>query len=67
MTYDIHAYNTQADFDAVRFVLMAFDLPRKHEALKLGRDYLAEFPIVKVQSDDREFIEILRRPGDKAR
>lgn len=61
MTYEIHCYNSQKDFDEVRFVRMAYDLTRKPEAMRLGRRYLSDFPIVKVQSDDREFIEILER------
>jgi len=61
MTYEVIGYADEAAFNAVQFVEIDDGLLNKREALNLGRSALVEFPIVKVQSDDREFIEILRR------
>jgi hypothetical protein len=65
MLYEVRGYASQDAFDAVKFTIIEDGLHRRTDALRLGHMNLDTFPIVKVQSDDREFIEILRRnsPG----
>lgn len=60
-TYEVLGYDHQEDFDVHTASLLATGLLIRSEAIDLAREQLATFPIVKVQSDDREFIEVLRR------
>ncbi len=59
MTYDVYGYKTQEDFDNRDYVVVDEGLTRRKDAMKIGKDSLNEYAVIKVQSDDREFIEIL--------
>lgn len=62
MFYEILVYESEDDFAFNRSRLPQIDgIARKRDALREGKLWLAEFPIVKVQSSDREFISILKR------
>jgi hypothetical protein len=61
MDYEVKGYESEAAFDAVQFQIVDDGIRYRQAALRVGREALKEFPIVKVQSGDREFIEILRR------
>ena len=58
--YEIRIYTTQSDYDNRRPVHILEGLETKEGALDEGRMWLSDHEIVKVQSDDREFIEVLR-------
>jgi len=61
-TYEVICYSDSDDFEFSRGKIPIIDgITNKRVARKEGRLWLAEFPIVKVQSSDREFIEILRK------
>ncbi len=62
-TYEVLIYNDEDDFNRspLATIPQIEGMTRKREAMREGRLWLAEAPIVKVQSSDREFIQILRR------
>lgn len=61
VVYEVTGYRSQDEFDSRQFCEIAGSLCSKRDAMKIGRASLAEYPIVKVRSNDLEFIEILRR------
>ena len=58
-TYEIYGYMTSSDFEGRNFTVLDEGIEDKDEAMKLGEEYLEEYYKVKVQSTDREVIEIL--------
>ena len=62
-TYEVLVYDSEDDFNRspLATIPQIDGMTRKREALREGRLWLAEFPIVKVQSSDREFIQVLRK------
>jgi len=60
-TYEVRGYSSQERFDNVDGTCLEYNMTRKREAMKSGKNMLKIYPIVKVQSSDREFIEILTR------
>ncbi len=60
-TYEVIGYKTQADFDNRVQGMSEEGITVKREALKLGKRYLNEYVVVKVQSNDREFIKVLEK------
>ncbi|RWC99429.1 MAG: hypothetical protein EOS58_32395 [Mesorhizobium sp.] len=62
-TYEVLIYESEEDFNRSQLATLPQieGMTRKREAMREGRLWLAEAPIVKVQSSDREFIQILRR------
>jgi len=64
LTYEIRGYRTQEDFDNIRFEMIEEGLINKEDALWIGKECLAQYEIVKVQSMDlqtEDFIEILTK------
>lgn len=57
--YEVRAYKTQSDFNDCRAANVIDGIIRKRDALREGKMWLSDHAVVKVQSDDREFIEIL--------
>lgn len=57
--YEVRAYATQQDFDNVNATVILDGFSRKRDALNEGKLWLTDHKLVKVQSDDREYIEIL--------
>jgi len=60
-TYEILGYKSQKDFDNFTSTLLDEGLMNITDAMKNAKDFLIHYPIVKVQSYDREYIEILKR------
>ena len=60
ITYEVLGYFSQYDFDERNFIIIEEFIPTKKEALEIGEESLELYEIVKVQSNDREEIEILR-------
>lgn len=58
ITYKVYGYKTQNDFENRNFKIVEEGLNKK-DAMQLAKDALKEYAVVKVQSYDREFIEIL--------
>lgn len=61
MTYEVQGYKSQEDYDKYIYDQIDRDLINKKDALKIGKEFLKDYPIVKVQSSDREFIELLTK------
>lgn len=59
--FEVLGYASQEDFDTRDFMPIAAGLEMRSDALDLARGQLEKFPIVKVQSNDRDFIQVLRR------
>ena len=59
MSYEVRTYKTQSDYDNYNGVTAIDGITSKHDALQEGRLWLTDHEVVKVQSDDREFIELL--------
>lgn len=57
--YEIKAYKTQKDYDNLDAHVVIDGISRKREALREGKLWLSDHEIVKVQSYDREYIELL--------
>lgn len=57
--YEVRAYKTQSDFDDCRATNVIDGITSKRDALREGKAWLKDHSIVKVQSDDREFIQVL--------
>lgn len=60
--YEILGYDSKKAFEARSYSVLDSDLKIKSLALLVGKLYLKNYPIVKVQSHDREFIKILKKP-----
>lgn len=58
-TYEVIGYANQRDYDNRIRGASEQGITVKREAMKLGRRFLNEYHVVKVQSNDREFIAIL--------
>lgn len=63
--YEVRAYKTQSDFDDCHATSVIDGITRKRDALREGRAWLTDHAVVKAQSDDREFIEILTTTTSK--
>ena len=61
VTYEVRGYKDEAAFDAHQFTLVDESIPDWAEACSIGESALGDFGVVKVQSSDREEIEVLRR------
>ncbi len=61
ITYEVLGYYSEEALNECRFNLVEDALIKKKDALKLAKEALIEFPVVKVESSDREFIEIFQR------
>jgi hypothetical protein len=59
MRYEVRAYKTRNDFDSFLPTVIIDDLYSEEDALHEGRLWLSDHEIVKVQSDDREFIQVM--------
>lgn len=62
ITYEIIGYKTKADFEQCTGIVLDDGLLNKEDARNIGKDYLSEYKIIKVQSNDREEIDILEQP-----
>lgn len=66
-SYEVLGYASEEAFDACDFTFLDCNITNKRDALGIGNNYLGEYkdgefyPVVKVQSDDREFIKILQK------
>ena len=58
-TYEVKAYNSPRQFEKREWVGEVSGFTRKREVMKHAKLMNKHHPIVKVQSSDREFIEIL--------
>lgn len=58
LTYDVHIYGTQEDYDNRRPTKVIDGFTTKQHAMDEGQLWLTDHKIVKIQSADREFIEI---------
>ena len=65
-TYEILGYKTKEDFTERNFQILNEGITNKKEVLKEARNYIFNEPyaIIKVQSSDREFIQILDKYKD---
>jgi hypothetical protein len=61
VTYEIQGYISESAFEQYLPLPLESGYLRKETALRDGKKFLEMYPIVKVQSSDREFIEVLRR------
>lgn len=61
MKYEVLGYETKEDYEKRKYVVIDEYCSSKKKALKTGNDSLAKYEIVKVQSEDREWIEILEK------
>ena len=64
-TYEVRVYKDEATYlnSSAGEIPLIDGITNKRDALKEGKLWLEEFPIVKVQSSNREFIEVLTRDG----
>ena len=64
-TYEVRVYKDEASYlnSTVNEIALIDGITNKRNALKEGKLWLDEFPIVKVQSSDRAFIEVLTQEG----
>lgn len=60
ITYEVLGYVSQQDYDDYNFETIDEFVPTKEEAIEIGNDALDYYKIVKVQSNDREEISILK-------
>lgn len=63
-TYEIYGYNSQEDFDNCKYYVLDQGIKTKAEAMRSAKRLLKKSEpgsILKVQSTDREFIEILKK------
>ena len=65
-TYEILGYKTKEDFTNRNFTTLDSGITRKREAVNTAKELYNNEPyaIMKVQSSDREFIEILDKHKD---
>lgn len=59
ITYEIVVYDTKVDYFNRNGVIADEGIMDKESALKTGKELLEWYEVVKVQSNDREFIELL--------
>lgn len=66
LTYEILSYDSQEDFDNCNFYIEDEGIIDLEDALKVKDTIIANTPerIVKVQSNDREYIEIFDEYGE---
>lgn len=60
-SYEVICYKSQTDFDNRIQEKSESGITVKREALRLGKKFLKEFPIVKIQSNDREHINLMEK------
>ncbi len=58
ITYEIVVYETKVDYFNRQGVIADDGIENKSEALKTGKELTEWYEVVKVQSNDREFIEL---------
>lgn len=58
ITYEIVVYETKVDYFNRQGVIADEGIKNKSEALKTGKELTEWYEVVKVQSNDREFIEL---------
>jgi hypothetical protein len=65
-TYEILGYETKEDFANRNFTVLDEGITRKREAVKIAKDLYNNEPhrVIKLQSDDREFIQIFDNHKD---
>ena len=65
-TYEILGYKTNEDFTSRNFTTLDLGITRKREAVSTAKELYNNKPyaIIKVQSNDREFIQILSKLKD---
>jgi len=64
LAYEVRGYRTKEDFDNIRFEMIEEGLINKEDAMRIGKECLAQYEIIKVQSMDlqtEDFIEILTK------
>ena len=61
MDYEVRAYKTRTNYDERRAAVILDGLVTQDGALDEGRMWLSDHEVVKVQSDDGEFIQVLER------
>ena len=59
ITYEIVVYDTEVDYFNRNGIIADEGITDKELALKTGKELLEWYEVVKVQSNDREFIELL--------
>ncbi|HWY35051.1 MAG TPA: hypothetical protein VNX68_10420 [Nitrosopumilaceae archaeon] len=61
LTYEILGYRTKEDFTDRNFLELASGFTNKEEAVKRAKQLFlsSTYAVVKVQSNDREFIQII--------
>lgn len=67
MTYEVRAYKTQKDYDEYHAGTIIEGITRKRDALREAKKWLSDHEVVKVQSYDCEFIEVLKGQKRKHR
>lgn len=60
-TYEILVYQTSSDYEGRNFNEAETGITNKKTAIKIGKSYLDDNYQVKVQSNDREFIQLLSK------
>lgn len=63
--YDIKFYDSLEDYNIYSYSALEQGYTNKREALKVAKSELGNYPIIKVQSQDYEFIEVLTVDGIK--
>jgi hypothetical protein len=66
VTYEVLAYVSQEAFDQCKFIEIEDGLRSRVFAMRLAQATLSGYPIVKLQSSDREDGEVLIRPIETA-
>jgi len=62
ITYDITVYETKQDYDEFNGDVIFDGITRKRDALRIGKDEFNKgYSIVKVQSNDREYIKLFKK------
>lgn len=61
MTYEILGYKTKEDFENFNFIPLEDGITSEFEAVTLAEEWYENEPyaVIKIQSEDREFIKIL--------
>ena len=59
--YEVLGYKSHEDYDCYDYeVLGLYNVTSMAEAMRIGKQRLSKkFPVIKIQSDDREEIEVL--------
>ena len=58
--YEVLGYLTEQDYNEFKFVTLRSYVSTRKEAMEFAKRVLGEYEVVKVQSNDREQITILR-------